>query len=211
MQVYSPGTNLSGPDHAETSNFYTSSISWTHNTLNPPVMLLICSARCPAQRQRFLSSHIEVHVFQWLFTKESSPLTLSLCRECATSVKVAIDSSFFLRSMKINPESQHARPKDPIYRISFFATTTQRFGNISVITGKGQQGQNKLSSALGFPPDFGLEPSALGGAKPAALIQLHRIKNLLGKGFWESPDQTSLGGGLLLTPSKSSYNTVVVN
>lgn len=188
--MYSPGTDLSAPDRAETSISSTSSTLWTHNTLNPLEMLLLCSARCPAQRQRSLSSHIKVHVFQWLLTKESCPLTFSLCRECATSVKVVIDSSLFLRSMKMSPESQHARPKVPMYRISFFAMGTQRFGSISIITGRGQQGQNKLSSALGLPPDSGLQPSALGDAMPAALIQLHRIRNMLGKGFWGSPEQS---------------------
>lgn len=207
--MYSPGTDLAVPDYAETPNSSASGTLRIHNTLNPPEMLLLCSAQCPAQRQRSISSCIKVHVFQWLLAKESSPLTFSLCREYATSVKVEMDSSLFLRSMKMSPESQHARPKVPIYRISFFAMGTQRLGNISIITGRGQEEQNKLSSARRFPPDSGLQPSALGDAMPTALMQLHRIRNMVAQGFWGSPDQP-FRGGLLLTPNESSYDTSVV-
>lgn len=197
---------MSAPDHAETSTSSTQSTLQIENTPNPPEMLLPCSAQYPAERQRSLSSHIKVHVFQWLLTKESSTLTFSLCRECATSVKVAIDSSLFLRSMKMNPASQHPKPKVPMYKTSFFATGTQRCGNISATTGRGQKRQNKLSFVLQV-----LAYSPLLCKMSAVLIQLRRIGNMLERDSGGLETSHPLRGELLLTLNESNYDTAVVS
>lgn len=93
-----------------------------------------------------------------------------------------------------------------MYKTSFFATGTQRCGNISVATGRGQQGQNKLSFVLQI-----LVYSPLLCKMSAVLIQLRRIGNMLERDSGGLETNHPLRGELLLALNESNYDTAVVS